>query len=303
MLFGAHVSSSGGISNAIDRAAELGCDAVQVFTQSPRMWRPTVHAPEQIERFRARRAEVGIGAVVCHALYLVNLASPDREIHRKSVAALEATLDAASAIGADGVIFHVGSHLGAGMATGRRRVVPALRRLLDRTSEELWLLMENSAGAGGTIGRSTDELADLLDAVDRHPRLGLCLDSCHWWVSGIDVTDPAALDEALAHLDDRVGLDRVRCLHVNDAAAGLGSNRDRHASIGLGELGTGLGTFLAHPSFQALPAILETPGPDGHGPDAEEVRRLRALHRAARRRRGRQGRGRPSSGKSTSSRE
>jgi deoxyribonuclease-4 len=289
MLFGAHVSSSGGISNAIDRAAELGCDAVQVFTQSPRMWRPTTHAPEQVERFRARRAETAIGAVVCHALYLVNLASPDREIHRKSVAAMEATLDAAAAIGAEGVIFHVGSHLGAGMATCRRRVVPALRRLLDRTSDELWLLMENSAGAGGTIGRSTDELADLLDAVDRHPRLGLCLDSCHWWVSGVDVTDPGALDRALEHLDDRVGLDRVRCLHVNDAAAGLGSNRDRHASIGLGQLGRGLGTFLAHPSFQALPAILETPGPEGRGPDAAEVHALRALHRtglraAARRR-------------------
>jgi deoxyribonuclease-4 len=280
MLFGAHVSSSGGISNAIDRAETLGCDAVQVFTQSPRMWRPTAHAVEQVERFRARRAETGIGSVVCHALYLVNLASPDRTIRAKSVAAMEATLDAAAAIGAEGVIFHVGSHLGAGLATGRRRVVPALRRLLDRTSDDLWLLMENSAGAGGTIGRSTDELADLLDAVGRHPRLGLCLDSCHWWVSGVDVTDPEVLDGALTELDDRVGLDRVRCLHVNDAAAGLGSNRDRHASIGLGELGKGLGTFLAHPAFQALPAILETPGPDGRGPDAAELRALRALHRA-----------------------
>jgi deoxyribonuclease-4 len=140
--------------------------------------------------------------------------------------------------------------------------------------------MENSAGAGGTIGRSTDELADLFDALDRHPRLGVCLDSCHWWVSGVDVTDPEALDEALAHVDERIGLDRVRCLHVNDAAAALGSNRDRHASIGHGELGTGLGTFLAHPAFQELPAILETPGPEGRGPDAAEVRALRALHRA-----------------------
>lgn len=280
VLFGAHVSSSGGISNAIDRAEELGCDAVQVFTQSPRMWRPTAHAPEQVERFRVRRVEAGIGAVVCHALYLVNLASPDRTIKRKSVTAMEATLEAADAIGAEGVIFHVGSHLGAGMATARRRVVPALRHLLERTTDRLWLLMENSAGAGGTIGRSTDELADLLDALDRHPRLGVCLDSCHWWVSGVDVTDPDALDEALAHVDQRIGLGRVRCLHVNDAAAALGSNRDRHASIGQGELGKGLGTFLAHPALQELPAILETPGPEGRGPDAAEVRALRALHRA-----------------------
>lgn len=134
------------------------------------------------------------------------------------------------------------------------------------------------------MGRSTDELASIVDALDRHPRLGLCLDSCHWWVSGIDVTDPAALDAALTHVDERIGLDRVRCLHVNDAAAALGSNRDRHASIGQGAMGARLGTFLAHPAFDELPAILETPGPDGHGPDAEEVRRLRALRRSGRRR-------------------
>lgn len=285
MLFGAHVSSAGGISNAIDRAEELGCDAIQVFTQSPRMWRPTAHSGEQVERFRQRRAEAGINAVVCHALYLVNLASPDKEIHKKSVSAMRSSLEAAAAIGAEGVIFHVGSHLGAGFATGSKRVVPALRSLLEFTTDDLWLLMENSAGAGGTIGRSTDELAELFDALDRHPRLGVCLDSCHWWVSGVDVTDPVVLDAALAEVDDRFGLDRLRCLHVNDAAAGLNTNRDRHASIGEGELGQGLGLFLAHPAFQELPAILETPGPEGHGPDAEEVRRLRELHRAGRKRR------------------
>jgi deoxyribonuclease-4 len=285
VLFGAHVSSSGGISNAIDRAEELGCDAVQVFTQSPRMWRPTAHTQEQVDRFRARRDEARIGAVVCHALYLVNLASPDREIHQKSVAAMRSSLEAAEAIGAEGVIFHVGSHLGAGFATGRKKAVPALRSLLELTSDRLWLLMENSAGAGGTIGRSTDELAELFDALDRHPRLGVCLDSCHWWVSGVDVTSADALDEALAHVDDRFGLDRLRCLHVNDAAAGLGTNRDRHASIGEGELGDGLGAFLAHPAFQALPAILETPGPEGHGPDRAELDRLRELHSRGRKRR------------------
>ncbi len=261
MLFGAHVSSSGGISTAIDRAEQLDCDAIQVFTQSPRMWRPTAHSPEQVERFRARRAETRIKAVVCHALYLVNLASPDKEIYKKSVSAMRSTLEAASAIGAEGVIFHVGSHLGAGFAVGKKRAVPALRSLLELTTDDLWLLMENSAGAGGTIGCSTGELAELFDAVDRHPRLGVCLDSCHWWVSGVDVTDPAQLDLALADVDDRFGLERVRCLHVNDAAAGLNSNRDRHASIGEGELGRGLGVFLAHPAFQELPAILETPGP------------------------------------------
>jgi len=249
------------------------------------MWRPTAHSPEQVERFRARREQAKIGSVVCHALYLVNLASPDKEIHKKSVAAMSSSLEAAAAIGAEGVIFHVGSHLGAGFATGSKRVVPAMRSLLELTTDSLWLLMENSAGAGGTIGRSTDELAELFDALDRHPRLGVCLDSCHWWVSGIDVTSAEALDEALVHVDDRFGLDRLRCLHVNDAAAGIGTNRDRHASIGEGELADGLGVFLAHPAFQELPAILETPGPEGRGPDRVELERLRALHKQGRRRR------------------
>ncbi len=278
MLFGAHVSSSGGIWQAIDRAEAIGCNAVQVFTQSPRMWRPTNHTPEAVARFRERREEAGIESVVCHALYLVNLASTDPVIYDKSVTAMRATLEAAAAIGAEGVIFHVGSHLGAGFEAGLEQVVPALRELLELTTNDLWLLMENSAGAGGTIGRSTDELAGIHDALDHHPRLGLCLDSCHWYVSGVDVTDATVLDAALTEIDERIGLDRLRCLHVNDTKAVLGSNLDRHDSIGVGLMGDGLATFLRHPAFQVLPAILETPGPDGHGPDAAEVARLRALH-------------------------
>jgi deoxyribonuclease IV len=283
VLYGAHVSSEGGISSAIDRAEELSCDAVQVFTQSPRMWKPTAHAPEQIERFRTRRKEVGVRSVVCHALYLVNLAGPDREMRAKSVTAMRASLETAAAIGAEGVVFHVGSHVGAGLAQGFRRAVPALRGLLELTDERLWLVLENSAGAGGTIGRSVDELATLFDRLDRHPRLGICIDSCHWWVSGIDVTDPDALDAALDELDERIGIDRLRCLHVNDAEVGLGSNRDRHAPLGRGTIGDGLGTFLAHPAFQGLTAILETRGPDGTY--IGELRLLRELHRKGRRRR------------------
>jgi deoxyribonuclease-4 len=288
VLFGAHVSSSGGIWNAVDRAEELGCDTIQIFTQSPRMWRPTAHSDEALARFRERREEAEIGDVVCHALYLVNLASPDREIFEKSVTAMRATLETAARIDAEGVIFHVGSHLGSGFAAGLKRAVPALRELLELTTDRTWLLMENSAGAGGTIGRSTDELAALFDALDGHPRLGVCIDSCHWWVSGVDVTDEQALDAAVTDLDNRIGLDRLRALHVNDARDPLGSNRDRHASVGKGVLGDGLGVFLAHPAFGDLPSILETPGPEGHGPDAEELRRLRSLYSrtlAARKRR------------------
>jgi deoxyribonuclease-4 len=281
VLAGAHVSTSGGIHTAIGRAVELGAESVQIFTQSPRAWRPTNHPPENIERFKEARAEAEIGAVVCHAVYLINLAATDEEIREKSRIALLHTVGVACAIEADGVVVHVGSHLGAGFEAGLETAAPALEEALTACAGPTWLLLENSAGAGGTIGRSVDELAALVDRLGRHPRLGLCLDSCHLWVSGVAVTDPDVYAATLADVDERIGLDRLRCLHVNDAAAPLGSNRDRHASVLEGELGEGLGTFLAHPAVQGLPAILETPGPDGHGPDAEEVRRLKDLHARA----------------------
>ncbi|HKH31489.1 MAG TPA: deoxyribonuclease IV, partial [Gaiellaceae bacterium] len=145
-------------------------------------------------------------------------------------------------------------------------------------SDTTWLLMENSAGAGGTIGRSIDELAILYDRLDRHPRLGICLDSCHLYVSGYDVTDPGALDAALDEVDARIGLDRLRAVHVNDAKTPLGSNRDRHDNVLDGVMGEQLGVFLGHPKLQSLPAVLEVPGTNGKGPDAEQVTRLKELH-------------------------
>jgi deoxyribonuclease-4 len=278
MLFGAHVSCAGGIHCAIDRAESFGCDAVQVFTQSPRMWRPTNHDPANFELFKERALEAEIEATFCHALYLANLASPDDTIYDKSVATLRNTMEVACAIDADGVVFHVGSHLGAGFEAGLERAVPALRQVLELCSERTWLLVENSAGAGGTIGRSIEELAVLIDALDGHPRLGICLDSCHLYVSGWDVTDPDTVDALVAEVDDRIGLDRLRALHANDSKAPLGSNRDRHDNVGDGLMRTGLGAFLAHPAFDELPALLEVPGRGGNGPDAEQVSKLRKLH-------------------------
>src|SRR5262249_53412791 len=195
-----------------------------------------------------------------------------------SVAALANTMEVASAIGADGVVFHVGSHLGSGLDAGLEHVVPALEQVLELCTDETWLLMENSAGAGGTIGRSIEGLATLHERLGRHPRLGVCLDSCHLYVSGVDVTDPVALDACLDELDSTIGLDRLRALHVNDAAAPLGSNRDRHANILEGELGEKLGVFLSNSRLQGLPAVLEVAGPDNRGPDANEVRKTEELH-------------------------
>jgi deoxyribonuclease-4 len=281
VLFGGHCS--GGVKKALDKAAEIGADAVQLFAQSPRAWRFPNHDPADLAAFRERSREGGVPAFV-HAIYLVNIASPEDELYEKSVATLLDTVKAACAIGAEGVVFHVGSHLGAGFGTGVARAVPGIRRVLDEChaqEDETWLLMENSAGAGGTIGRSLEELATLFEQLDGHPRLGVCLDSCHLYVSGYDVTDPDELDRVVARMDALIGLDRLRLLHVNDTPSELGSNRDRHANVGDGALGEKLGVFLAHPAFQDLPAILEVPGKDDHGPDADEVRKLRELHARA----------------------
>jgi deoxyribonuclease IV len=281
MYIGAHLSSSGGIHTAVDRAEAVGAESLQLFTQSPRAWRPTNHDPASFDRFRERREEVGLHGVLCHALYLCNFAATRDDVYEKSVAALKNTMEVACAIGADGVVVHVGSHLGAGLEAGMKRIVPAMQQVLELTNDTTWLLMENSAGTGGTIGRSTEELATLYERLDKHPRLGLCLDSCHLYASGIDVTDAAVLDALLDEVDRSIGLDRLRALHVNDSAAALGSNRDRHANIGEGLLGEELGVFLGNPRLQGLPAVLETEGPHKKGPDAGEVRKAKEIRARA----------------------
>jgi len=225
------------------------------------------------------------GPALVHPLLLVNLASPKDDFYEKSVSVMRSTMETACAIEADGVVFHVGSHLGSGFEVGLERVVPALEQVVGLCSERTWLLVENSAGAGGTIGRSVAELATIVERLGRHPRLGICLDTCHLWVSGYDITDRAAVDGLLEEVDATIGLDRLRALHVNDAAAPLGSNRDRHANIGEGVLGDKLAVVLGHPAVRDLTAVLEVPGPDNHGPDAAEVQKLRDLAAKARRRR------------------
>ncbi|HSB39334.1 MAG TPA: deoxyribonuclease IV [Gaiellaceae bacterium] len=282
MLLGGHCS--GGIKKALENAHAFGMDAVQLFAQSPRTWRFPDHDPADLDAFRRRREQLGIGAVSIHALYLVNLASPKADFYGKSVETLGKTVDAACAIGAEAVVFHVGSHQGAGFEAGLERVVPALAQALERCDETTWLCMENTAGTGDTIGRSLEELAALFEALDRHPRLGVCLDSCHLFASGYDVTDPAALDEVVEGVDALIGLDRLRVLHVNDSKTPLGSNRDRHDNIGEGLMGSRLAAFLGHPRLQGLPALLEVPGTDGHGPDLEQMKKLRALYKSATRR-------------------
>jgi deoxyribonuclease-4 len=271
------------VKAAPERAAAIGANAVQLFAQSPRAWRFPQHDPEVLAGYAERASQAGIEASVIHAIYLCNIASPDDVIYDKSVATLQSTIETGCAIGAD-VVFHVGSHLGSGFDTGLERAVPALEQILERCTDDTWLLIENSAGTGGTMGRSLEELATLVERLDRHPRLGICLDSCHLWASGYDVTDPAVLDALLDEFDQLIGLERLRALHVNDSQTALGSNRDRHANLREGLIGDGLSVFLGNRRLQDLPAIVETEGQHGKGADEEEIRKLRELWRKGTRR-------------------
>jgi deoxyribonuclease IV len=278
MRIGAHVGTAGGIQIAIDRGVALECRSIQVFTTSPRAWRAQTHLPENLEQFRTRRAEADL-AVVCHASYLINLAGSDELVVERSRVALAACCQVAAELDAEAVIVHVGSHLGDGLEAGLERIESALGAVLAELPDDLWLLLENTAGAGGTIGRTVDELAAVIERCP-HPRLGVCLDSCHLFASGIDIGDPAAMTAFLETLDTRVGRERLRALHLNDSQMPFDSNRDRHANVGEGLIGEGLASFLGHPRLQGLPCVLETPGHDGHGVDAQCMASANRLHDA-----------------------
>ncbi len=285
MLIGAHVSPAGGPAKAVERGAALGARSIQIFNQNPRAWKPTVYREEQIEAFGAALAASEVDALLIHAVYLLNAASDDPEIRAKTLTSLIASLRAGAALGATGVVLHPGSAKtgDVGEAIGRAGAVIA-EALAE--SEGCPLHLENTAGAGGTLGRSFDELGALLEAAGGDGRLGICLDSCHMLASGIEIRTPEALSAALDACEAAVGPGRLGSLHLNDSQTPLGSNRDRHANIGDGELGLdGARVFLSEPRFQGLACVLETPGPDRSGPVAEELalcERLRAEGLAAR---------------------
>jgi deoxyribonuclease-4 len=271
MLVGAHVSPAGGLYRAVDRGTELGARAIQIFNQSPRAWRPTGYGEDDFARFREAQAASAIGAVLIHAVYLVNCASDDPGIRAKSLASLTHSLRIGDAIGATAVVVHPGSAKAGPVGPAIARA-GALFAAALADSQRCPLHLENTAGAGGTLGRSFDELAALLEAGGGDPRLGICLDSCHLLASGYEIRTPDALAGVLDDCERAVGHERVGSLHLNDSQMPLGSNRDRHANIGEGELGLeGARTFVNEPRFARLPCVLETPGPDRSGPTAEEV--------------------------------
>lgn len=279
MLIGAHVSTSGGLANAVERGEERGCESIQIFHQSPRMWRPTNYGPDDFAAFREAMDASSVEAVVIHAVYLINCASRDKELRKKSLNSLAHALRIGDGIGAAGVVLHPGAQKGEPLGPSIKRAAKTIAAALDE-SDSCPLLLEQTAGHKGLLGRDFDQTAALIEGAGGGKRLGLCLDSCHLFVQGYDITDEARLGAVLDEADAKVGLERLGCVHVNDAAAPLGSCRDRHANIGKGEMGKqGLAAFLSEPRFEELPATLETPGPDKKGSDKKEVQLAKRLRR------------------------
>lgn len=271
MLIGAHVSPAGGLAKAVERGAERGCRAIQIFNQSPRMWRPTIYRDEDVHAFREAMQASEIEAVLIHAVYLLNCASEDDDIRSKTLASLTHSLRAGKAIGAHGVVLHPGSAKTGDAEKAVKRAGAVIKEALAE-SEDCALHLENTAGAGGTLGRSIDELAKLLQASGGDGRLGICLDSCHLFASGYDIRTNDGMDAVIKEVSKKIGNKRLGSLHLNDSMTPLGSNRDRHANVADGELGEqGCEAFLSTPAFQDLPCVLETPGEKKSGPTREEI--------------------------------
>jgi deoxyribonuclease-4 len=287
MLIGAHVSQSGGLPKAVERGVERGAQAIQIFNQSPRMWRPTDYSDEDFTAFCDALKPSPIKSVLIHAVYLLNCGSEDREIRKKSLRSLTQSLRVGDGIGAVGVVLHAGSAKKGDVSKAITRAGKVIREALA-ASERCELHLEDTAGAGGTLGRSFEELEALIDAAGGDGRLGVCLDSCHLYASGYDISTREGLSDTLAECDRVVGLDRLRSLHCNDSMTPLGSNRDRHALLGQGTLGErGCALFLSEPKFERVPCVLET-GEEG-APSAGDVAlafKLRRRGLAARKRSG-----------------
>jgi deoxyribonuclease-4 len=273
MLIGAHVSPAGGPAKAVERGEERACRAIQIFNQNPRAWKARVYSDEELAAYHEAIDGSHVEALVIHAVYLLNCASEDPEIRDKSLASLIVALNAGAQLGAAGVVLHPGSALknGGSVEEALKRAGAVIKEALAE-SEQCPLLLEDTAGAGGTLGRSFEELATLVELGGGTKRLGVCLDSCHLFASGYDVRTRESLAGVIDEFDKVVGCDRLGALHVNDSMTELGSNRDRHTNLGDGEIGLeGMIAFLSEPRFEGLPVIFEGPGRDGKALEAVDM--------------------------------
>ena len=256
---GVHVSIAGGIANAVDRASEKGCDVFQIFSRNPRGWKIKDLSPEDAGSFVVKLESSGIGPVFDHMPYLPNLASPKDDVYSNSVATLTTELLRCDQLHIQYLVTHMGSHLGAGREKGLKRIVEAINSAFSAAENSVMLLLENTAGTKNSMGGSFGDIAGIIDALDSK-RVGVCLDTCHLFASGYELRTPDGLDRTLEDFNSRIGLEKLKLIHLNDSKGDLGSGLDRHEHIGLGAIGeTGFKTILGCEKIRALPFILETP--------------------------------------------
>ncbi len=271
MKIGAHVSSAGGISKAVDRGAEIGCETIQLFGSSPQGWAFKPVPEAEISAFRQKTAETGIGPAFLHAIYLINLGTPNQDNLEKGIQSLINYMVLAAEIGAGGVIFHPGSHKGVGYEGILPQAAASIQRVLDNSPEGPYLCLENMAGMGQHIGAKFAELAGILKAVD-NPRLRVCLDTQHSFAAGYDLTTTDGVEAMIAEFDETIGLDNLAAVHANDSKQLCGSGVDRHDNIGEGFIGEqGFQAIMGNPAFRDVPFFLEVPGYEGKGPDQRNV--------------------------------
>ncbi len=276
MKVGLHLSIAGGVDQAVDRALLFGCDTFQIFTRNPRQWRARALTVDETRAFVEKVQTHGLTPVFSHMPYLPNLASPRDEVYAKSVAALTLELERGSRLAIPYLVTHLGSHLGAGVPAGTRRIVDAIDRALSATDGRVMLLLENSAGTRHSMGSSFAEIADLIRRVANPRRVGVCLDTCHAFAAGYDLRTRAAVKETLQEVDGTVGVEKLKLVHLNDSQGELGSHRDRHAHIGLGKIGETGFRHLLRSRLGRLPLILETPQ-DAARRDIDNLRKVREL--------------------------
>jgi deoxyribonuclease-4 len=279
MLLGAHMSVSGGLSLAFERAQSIGINTMQVFTKNQNRWEQKPASLDEIARWFAAQKATGISPVVSHAAYLINMGSPDDALWNRSVNAMIDELIRAEQLGVLGVVVHPGAHMGAGEEAGIARIVAALDRAHAATTGYRTLtLLEATAGQGSALGYRFEQLRAMREGAAEPDRVGFCLDTCHVFAAGYDIRTPETYGETIAEFDRLLGLDRLKCFHFNDSKKGLGARVDRHDHVGTGMLGLApFGFILNDPRFAAVPMILETPKSDDMHEDVENLRVLRGL--------------------------
>lgn len=272
-----HVSITGTIDLAADRAREIGCDTFQIFTRNPRGWKFRKLSPDETKEFKRKVDSYGLTPVLAHMPYLPNLSSPRKAIYNKSVKSLSAELERCAVLGIPYVVTHLGSHLGKGPEIGLERIVTAVNQVISKDKGNVMLLLENTAGTKNSMGSTFEEIKRIIDGLENRRRVGVCFDTAHAFAAGYDLRTAEKANETVSKFDKTLGLGLLKAIHLNDSKGELGSGRDRHEHIGMGHIGEeGFRVLFKHEALKDLPFIMETPI-DERRDEVGNIRKVREL--------------------------